>query len=53
MSQTVEVNASAAIVEQESSERDQVIGQEDIQNLPLNGRDSAALALLAPGVRIS
>ena len=53
VNQTVEVNSSAAIVEQESSERDQVIGQEDIQNLPLNGRDSAALALLAPGVRNS
>jgi Carboxypeptidase regulatory-like domain/TonB-dependent Receptor Plug Domain len=53
VTQSVEVNASAAIVEQESSERDQVVSQEDISNLPLNGRDSTALALLAPGVRNS
>lgn len=53
VTQTVEVNAAASIIEQESSERDQVIGQEDVQNLPLNGRDSASLALLAPGVRNS
>ena len=53
VNQTVEVNATAAIVEQESSERGQVVGHEDIENLPLNGRDSASLALLAPGVRNS
>jgi hypothetical protein len=53
LSQTVEVMASASIVEQESSERGQVIGHEDISNLPLNGRSSASLALLAPGVRNS
>ena len=53
LSQTVEINASASIVEQESSERGQVIGHEDISNLPLNGRSSASLALLAPGVRNS
>jgi len=53
VSQTVEVNSSASLVEQESSERGQVIGHEDIENLPLNGRDSASLALLAPGVRNS
>jgi hypothetical protein len=53
LTQTVDIKSSAAIVEQESSERQQVISQEDVQNLPLNGRDSAALALLAPGVRNS
>ena len=53
VSQTVEVNSSASIVEQESSERGQVIGHEDISNLPLNGRSSASLSLLAPGVRNS
>jgi hypothetical protein len=53
VNQTVEVDSSASIVEQESSERGQVIGHGDIENLPLNGRDSASLALLAPGVRNS
>jgi hypothetical protein len=53
VSQTVSVGASASILEQESSERGQVIGHEDVENLPLNGRSSASLALLAPGVRNS
>jgi hypothetical protein len=51
--ETVNVTATAATVEADSSERGQVIGGEQIANLPLNGRSSAALALLAPGVRLS
>jgi hypothetical protein len=53
VNQTVEVNAAASMVEQESSERGQVIAHEDVENLPMNGRSSASLALLAPGVRNS
>jgi hypothetical protein len=51
--ETVEVSASASLVEADSSERGQVIGPEEVVNLPLNGRSSASLALLAPGVRNS
>lgn len=49
--ETVEVKDSASILETDSSERGQVIGSEEVLNLPLNGRSSASLALLAPGVR--
>lgn len=47
----VNVTAAAAEIEADSSERGQVIDSEAIANLPLNGRSSASLALLAPGVR--
>lgn len=52
-SQTVEVSAGARALETDSSDRGQVIGREQIVNLPLNGRSYADLALLAPGVRSS
>ncbi len=53
MTQTVSVGAAAALLETESSDRGQVINNVTIGNLPLNGRNYADLALLAPGVRRS
>src|SRR6188472_194680 len=51
--ETVEVTGAARLLETESSDRGQVIGHEQIVNLPLNGRAYADLALLSPGVRKS
>ena len=51
--ETVTVSAAARLLETDSSDRGQVIGSEQIVNLPLNGRAYADLALLAPGVRKS
>ena len=51
--ETVEVTGAARLLESESSDRGQVIGHEQIVNLPLNGRNYADLALLSPGVRKS
>src|SRR5215475_9834387 len=51
LQEVVSVTAAAAAIETDSSERGQVINREEIVNLPLNGRSSASLALLAPGVR--
>ena len=49
--ETVTVSAGATLLETETSSRGQVIGEREIENLPLNGRSYADLALLAPGVR--
>jgi hypothetical protein len=51
--ESVTVSAAARLLETDSSDRGQVIGSEQIVNLPLNGRAYADLALLAPGVRKS
>jgi outer membrane receptor protein involved in Fe transport len=51
--ETVQVTAAVSALETESSDRGEVISHEDVANLPLNGRDTAALALLSPGVRLS
>ena len=51
--ETVEVTGASRLLESESSDRGQVIGREQIVNLPLNGRAYADLALLSPGVRKS
>lgn len=51
--ETITVTAEASAIEADSSDRGQVINRDEIENLPLNGRSSAALALLAPGVRLS
>ena len=50
-SETVTVDAAAAVLETDSSERGQVIGTREVENLPLNGRAYADLAALVPGVR--
>ncbi|WP_263384329.1 TonB-dependent receptor [Granulicella arctica] len=47
----VTVSSAAAILETDSSERGQVIGTREVENLPLNGRAYADLAALVPGVR--
>lgn len=51
--ETVEVTGASRVLETESSDRGQVVGHEQIVNLPLNGRSYADLALLSPGVRTS
>lgn len=51
--ETINVSAGATLLETETSSRGQVIGTQEIENLPLNGRSYADLALLAPGVRKS
>jgi hypothetical protein len=51
--ETVIVTGAARLLETESSDRGQVIGREQIVNLPLNGRAYADLTLLSPGVRRS
>ncbi|MBB6144658.1 hypothetical protein HNQ77_002614 [Silvibacterium bohemicum] len=48
---TVTVNSAADLLETDSSERGQVIGTREVENLPLNGRAYADLAALVPGVR--
>ena len=49
--ETVTVDAAAALLETDNSERGQVIGTREVENLPLNGRSYADLAALVPGVR--
>jgi hypothetical protein len=49
--ETVTVTGAAAVLETDSSERGQVIGTREVENLPLNGRAYADLAALVPGVR--
>src|ERR1700733_6883839 len=50
--ESVTVDATAAaLLETDSSERGQVIGTREVENLPLNGRAYADLAALVPGVR--
>ena len=53
LDENVVVTGATPVLESESSDRGQVIGREQIVNLPLNGRNYADLALLAPGVRRS
>jgi hypothetical protein len=50
-SEDVVVSGAAALLETDSSERGQVIGTSEVENLPLNGRAYADLAALVPGVR--
>jgi hypothetical protein len=50
VTETVEVSASAVILETESSNLGQVITNRQVLDLPLNGRNPFALAALTPGV---
>src|SRR3984957_13890834 len=49
--ETVTVSDAASLLQTDSSERSQVIGTREVENLPLNGRAYADLAALVPGVR--
>ncbi|WP_245781619.1 TonB-dependent receptor [Granulicella pectinivorans] len=53
VSETVTVSAAQPMLETDTSDRGEVIGRQEIVNLPLNGRSYADLALLVPGVRKS
>jgi hypothetical protein len=53
ITETVEVVSAASRLETDSSQRGQVITGEQATQLPLNGREYSALALLTPGVRLS
>ena len=53
VSESVQVSATVATVEADSTDRGQVINQQQIVELPLNGRNYADLALLTTGVRRS
>jgi hypothetical protein len=52
-SESITVTGAAAVLETDTSSRGTVVGNQQIVNLPLNGRAYADLALLAPGVRRS
>ena len=51
--ETVAVDSAAPQLEYERHAIDQVVGRQQIQQLPLNGRSFLQLAFLAPGVVIS
>jgi outer membrane receptor protein involved in Fe transport len=51
--QALEVNTTAPLLQTENATLGEVVAQERIVNLPLNGRTFTQLAALTPGVRIS
>jgi len=53
LNEMVEVTAAPTMLQSESSDRGQLIDTEQVVNLPLNGRSTASLALLTPGVRLA
>ena len=50
VTQAINVNASVAAVETETSQVSSLANQSEIQDLPLNGRNYEQLVLLSPGV---
>jgi hypothetical protein len=48
-SSQVNVDANAEMVDTQSSTLHQIVGRQYLENLPLNGRNAAALVTLAPG----
>ncbi|MBL8211495.1 MAG: TonB-dependent receptor [Bryobacterales bacterium] len=53
LSETIEVKAQATLLDSESTTVGQVIGNRQVTELPLLGRNTYALAMLVPGVRNS
>lgn len=53
VTESVEVTAATPLLQTENATLGEVIGQEKIVNLPLNGRTFTQLAALTPGVRVS
>ena len=53
LTERLQVTATAPLLETDRSERGQVVTGEQIRQLPLNGREYSALALLSTGVRLS
>lgn len=53
VAETIEVQAQATLLDSESSAVGQVIGNRQVTELPLLGRNTYALAMLVPGVRPS
>ncbi|HYO81862.1 MAG TPA: TonB-dependent receptor [Bryobacteraceae bacterium] len=53
VAERIEVTGAATPLETDTSSRGTVVSAQQIVNLPLNGRNYADLALLAPGVRRS
>jgi hypothetical protein len=51
--ETVEVTATASLLQTENSTLGEVVARERIINLPLNGRSFTQLAALTPGVRVT
>jgi hypothetical protein len=50
---TLEVPATALVVESDTSDRGQVVNQQQVLELPLDGRNYSDLALLSVGIRQS
>src|SRR5882724_8105021 len=48
--ETVQVNTAPPLLRLDSSELGEVVGKQQVQNLPLNGRNFASLVYLVPGV---
>src|SRR6202045_3553222 len=48
--ETVQVNTAPPLLRLDSSELGDVVGKQQVQNLPLNGRNFASLVYLVPGV---
>ena len=53
VTETVDVNAQAVLLDSESSTVGQVVGNKQVAELPLLGRNPYALGMLVPGVRQS